>query len=64
MYLKNQGFQKISLIQFGLLIKYSSQLFLGKIRPILNTKNYFETQNFEIFDKVVHNFGKSDKVII
>ena len=27
-------------------------------------KNYFETQNFEIFDKVVHNFGKPDKVII
>ena len=27
-------------------------------------KNDFETQNFEIFDKVVHNFGKSDKVII
>ena len=27
-------------------------------------KNDFETQNFEIFEKVVHNFGKSDKVII
>ena len=27
-------------------------------------KNNFETQNFEIFDKVVHDFGKSDKVII
>ena len=27
-------------------------------------KFYFETQNFEIFDKVVHNFGMSDKVII
>ena len=27
-------------------------------------KNYLETQNFEIFDKVVHNFGKSDDVII
>ena len=24
----------------------------------------FETQNFEIFDKVVHNFGKSDNDII
>ena len=24
----------------------------------------FETQNFEIFDKVVHNFGKSDKAIV
>ena len=27
-------------------------------------KNDFETQNFEIFDKVVHNFGKPDEVII
>ena len=28
--------------------------------PILDTENDFETQNFEIFDKVVHNFGKFD----
>ena len=27
-------------------------------------KNDYETQNFEIFDKVVHNFGKPEKVII
>ena len=27
-------------------------------------KNDFENQNFEIFDKVVHNFGKSDDDII
>ena len=32
--------------------------FFGKIRPILDTKK------FEIFDKAVHNFGKSDEVII
>ena len=25
-------------------------------------KNDFETQNFEIFDKVVHNFGKPKEV--
>ena len=24
----------------------------------------FETQKFEIFDKVVHNFGKPEEVII
>ena len=27
-------------------------------------KNDFETQNFEIFDEVVQNFGKPDEVII
>ena len=27
-------------------------------------KNDFQTQNFEIFDKVVHYFVKSDDVII
>ena len=26
--------------------------------------NDSETQNFKIFDRVVHNFGKFDKVII
>ena len=30
----------------------------------LTLKNEFETQNFEIFDKVVHNLGKPDEVII
>jgi hypothetical protein len=27
-------------------------------------KNYFENQNFEMFEEVVHNFGKSDGDII
>ena len=27
-------------------------------------KKDFESQNFAIFDKVVHNFGKSDDVTI
>ena len=27
-------------------------------------KNDFENQNFDIFDKVVHTFGKSDDDII
>ena len=27
-------------------------------------KKDFESQNFAIFDKVVHNFGKSEDVII
>ena len=30
----------------------------------LTLKNVFETKNFEIFDKVVHNFGEFDDVII
>ena len=30
----------------------------------MTLKNDFETQNFEIFDKVVHNFVKPDEVII
>ena len=36
----------------------------GKIRSIFDAENDFENQNFEIFDKVVHNFGKPDEVII
>ena len=32
------------------------------IRPILDTENDFESTNFVIFDKVVHNFGNSDDV--
>ena len=37
---------------------------IGKIWPILDTENDFETQNFDIFDKVVHDFGKPDEVTI
>ena len=42
-------------------------MFLSKSKSIMKTKgmkNDFKTQNFEIFDKVVHNFGKSDDVFI
>ena len=31
---------------------------------MLDNENNFETQNFEIFDKVVHNLIKSDEAII
>ena len=34
------------------------------MRPFQALKNDFEPQNFEIFDKVVNNFGKFDEVII
>ena len=43
---------------------FFTEFFFGKFRPILGPKNDFETQTFEIFDKVVHNFGKSDKGIV
>ena len=45
--------------------EYSSQNFLyERFDQFLTQKNDFETQNVEIFDKVVHNFVKSDDVII
>ena len=31
---------------------------------IFDTRKYFENQNFEIFDEVVGNFGRSDDEII
>ena len=37
-----------------------ADIFFGKIQPIFNTKNDFESTNFEMFEEVVHNFGKSD----
>ena len=38
--------------------------FFGKIRPIFDAENDSENQNFEIFAKVGHNFGKSEDGII
>ena len=37
---------------------------MGRFNQFLTLKNDFEIQNFGIFDKVVHNFSKSDDVII
>ena len=34
--------------------------FLERFNQSLMLKKNFENQNFEIFAKVVHNFGKSD----
>ena len=48
-----------------LLIKYSSlKFFLERFDQFLMLKNDFENQNFVIFDKVVHNFGKTGDEII
>ena len=43
---------------------FFTEFFLERFDQFQTLKNDFETQNFEIFDKVVHNFGKPGKVII
>ena len=69
-YFKKQSFQNISLIlhliiKVGLLIKYSKRnLSLERFDQFSTLKNDFENQNFEMFEEVVHNFGKSDSDII
>ena len=35
-----------------------------RFRGFLMLKNYFEIQNFAIFEEVVHNFGRSDNDMI
>ena len=53
------------LVKVGLLVQYSSQkLFLERFDQFSSLKNDFENQNFEMFEEVVHNFGKSDSDII
>ena len=43
------------------MIKYSSQnFFFERFDQFLTQKNKFESTNFEMFEEVVHNFGKSD----
>ena len=46
------------------LVLSSKNFFLERFDQFQTPKNDLETQNFEIFDKVVHDFGKSDKIII
>ena len=55
-YFKNRAF----LIHF-LLKKFSQYSILFQF---LAMKNYFENQNFEMFEEAVYNFGKSDGDII
>ena len=53
------------LLKVGFLVKYSSWNFFSKrFDQFLIQKNYFESTNFEMFEKVVHNFGKSDDDMI
>ena len=37
---------------------------MERFGQFLMLKNDFENQNFDVFKKVVHNFGKSDDDII
>ena len=43
---------------------FFTEFFLERFDQFQTLKNDFEAQNFEIFVKVVNNFGKSDEVII
>ena len=54
-----------SLIKFGLQIKYSlGNFFLKRLDQFSTLKNYFENQNFKVFDEVIDDFGKSDDDMI
>ena len=52
----------------GKLVSYSNILhrkfFLERFDKFLTLKNDFECTNFEMFEEVVHNFGKSDDDMI
>ena len=62
-FLENKVFQKSKFLKtFGLL--FFKEFFLERFDQFSTLKNDFENQNFEMFEEVVHNFGKSDGVII
>ena len=52
---------KIKKKKIGLLVQYSSKIFVS-LRFGLKIGD--ENQNFEMFEEVVHSFGKSDGDII
>ena len=43
---------------------FFTEFFLERFDQFSTLKNDFENQNFEMFEEVVHNFGKSDGDII
>ena len=65
-FLENKVFKKSKFSKTFFIKSWSSspiffkEILFGKIRLIFNTEN----QNFEMFEEVVHNFGKSDGDII
>ena len=61
MYHQNEIFQKFYLIKVDLLVKYSLQKKKSKrFGWFLIQKVDFESTNFENFEEVVQNFGRSD----
>ena len=54
-YFKTKTFQKHFLPP-----KYSSKKERERFDQFSTLKNDFENQNFQMFEEVVHNFGKSD----
>ena len=64
-YSTNQSFQTISQVLVDLQSNIiQSKCFLERFDQFSTLKNYFEIQNFDIFDTIVHNFGKSDDDMI
>ena len=64
-YLRNKKFQNTFLIKVGVPVQYfSKNFFLERFDQFSTLKYDFETQNFEMFEEVVHKFCKSDTDII
>ena len=65
-YLKNQKFQKkkINRSWSPSRIFFIEFFFLERFNQFLTQKNDFESTNFEMFQEVDHNFGKSDDDMI
>ena len=64
-YFKNKSFKKYILIKVGLLVSnFLQKKKLKRFDQFLMQKKDFQSQNFVIFDKVVHKFGKSDEDMI
>ena len=62
---KIKVFKNIYLLKVGLLIQYSSKHFFILERfDQFSTLKMTENQNFDMFEEVVHNFGKSEGDII
>ena len=43
---------------------FFTEFFLERFNQFLTQKNDFESTNFDMFEKVVHNFGQSDNDLI
>ena len=57
--------KKKYILKVCLLVQYFSKNFiLERLDQFSTLKNDFENQNFEMFEEVVHNFGKSDDDMI